>query len=143
MSWEYVEDVAISDIAFRAYGETLEELFAEAARATINVMVRDLGWILPRERREFDLEADELDLLLLDLLQELIYYKDAEQLLFARFQLHIQQQNARFRLTGHGEGEKLDPGRHEQIVDVKAVTLHRLEVSRRAHGWSAFVVLDI
>jgi SHS2 domain-containing protein len=42
-----------------------------------------------------------------------------------------------------GEGEVLDPMRHDQVVDVKAVTLHRFQVARSPEGWKAFVILDI
>ncbi|MFB3925099.1 MAG: archease [Syntrophales bacterium] len=50
---------------------------------------------------------------------------------------------------GHGtlkaiaEGEVLDPERHSQRVDVKAVTLHRFRLDRTEHGWEATVILDI
>ena len=33
MNYEYLEDIATADIAFKARGKTLEELFASSARA--------------------------------------------------------------------------------------------------------------
>ena len=41
------------------------------------------------------------------------------------------------------EGEKLDPDRHEQRADVKAVTLHRFQVEKTNGGWKATTILDI
>ena len=35
------------------------------------------------------------------------------------------------------EGERIDPARHEQVADVKAVTLHGLRVERTEVGWQA------
>jgi SHS2 domain-containing protein len=64
-------------VAFEAWGATKEEVFLAAADATLNTMVEEIGTVAPRERRVFSLAADSLDLLLFDLLQELVYHKDA------------------------------------------------------------------
>jgi len=47
MSYEFLEDVAIADIAFRAWGKDLEQLFLTAGDATINVMIENLDSIEP------------------------------------------------------------------------------------------------
>ena len=45
MTYHYLEDFAIADIAFEAAGKNLEELFIAAADATMNVMVEEIGAI--------------------------------------------------------------------------------------------------
>ncbi len=40
-------------------------------------------------------------------------------------------------------GEKIDSGKHDLVVDVKAVTLHRFRVEKTQRGWEAVVILDI
>ena len=90
MPYEFLEDLATADIAFQAWGTDLEETFISAADATMNVMVEELNAIEPRERRELRLENDELDLLLFNFLQELIYYKDAEKLMLRVNQARVQ-----------------------------------------------------
>jgi SHS2 domain-containing protein len=40
-------------------------------------------------------------------------------------------------------GEAIDRDRHEQRVDVKAVTLHRFQLEKTDDGWTAMVILDI
>jgi SHS2 domain-containing protein len=47
MSFEYRGDIAHADIAFDAWGSSLEDLFREAAQATLQVMVEDLTAVLP------------------------------------------------------------------------------------------------
>jgi len=42
MPYEFLEDVAIADIAFRAWGTNLEELFKAAGDAVINTMIDNL-----------------------------------------------------------------------------------------------------
>ena len=143
MPYEYLPEIAVADIALHATGKTLEELFTQAADATMNVMVDNLDSIESKERRAIHLENSALDMLLFDLLQELIYHKDTEQLLLRVRQIEIRQQDDTWKLIGQAHGEKLDPARHHQRADVKAVTLHHFKVEKTDEGWSAKVILDI
>ena|SRR2546428_9269977 len=143
MPYEFLEDVAVADIAFRAWGESIEEVFTAASDATINVMVDNLEGIQFKERRPLKLENSQLDMLLFDLLQELIYHKDVEQLLLRVRAIRIAQQDTNWALTGEAHGEKLDPDRHQQRADVKAVTLHNFKLEKKDQGWMAEVILDI
>ncbi len=143
MGYEFLEDVAIADVAFSAWGRTPEELFTEAAKATTNVMVRNLDGVEKRNKREIQVRAKALDLLLFNFLQEVIYYKDAEMLLLASFRIKIEKKDDEYELSGDAFGEVLDPTRHQQVVDVKAVTLHRFQVVQSQKDWKAFVILDI
>jgi protein archease len=111
--------------------------------AMMNVMVEDLDSTRPRQRRTFQFKNEALDLLLLDFLQELIYYKDSKSLMLRPESVCIQKQESQFVLEATARGEKLDSGRHRQGVDVKAVTLHRFSLEKTPQGWKAFVILDI
>ena len=143
MPYKYLEDIATADIAFQAWGATLEEVFSAAADATMNVMIESLESIEACQERKLDLESDALDMLLFDLLQELIFYKDSEQLLLRVDEVRVATQAGEYRVMTTGRGETLDPGRHEQKVDVKAVTLHQFSLEKTNDGWTAQVILDI
>ena len=143
MPYEYLEDLAIADIAFRAWGESLEELFIAAGDATINTMIDNIDAIALQETRTFHLENDSLDMLLFNFLQEFIYYKDSELLLLRPQQVKLEEKSGIYHLQAVTQGEKLDPKKHHQRVDVKAVTLHRFQLEKTANGWQAIVILDI
>jgi SHS2 domain-containing protein len=143
MSYEFLEDIAIADIAFRAWGENLEEVFKAASDATVNAMIDNLDAIELKETRTFSLENDALDLLLFNFLQEFIYYKDSELLLLRAQQIQIEKKNADYHLTAVTRGETLNRERHQERVDVKAVTLHRFQLEKTDEGWMAMVILDI
>src|SRR5439155_1486874 len=81
MPYHYLVDIGTADIAFEATGRDLPELFIAAADATIIVMIDNLDAIESRETRQIELSNDQIDMLLFDFLQELIYFKDAERLL--------------------------------------------------------------
>jgi SHS2 domain-containing protein len=82
-------------------------------------------------------------MLLFDLLQELIFLKDAERLLLRIREAQITEKNENYFLKATAEGELLDAERHHQRADVKAVTLHDFSVEATKGGWKARVLLDI
>jgi SHS2 domain-containing protein len=143
MPYAYADDIAIADLALRAWGQTAEETFIAAAEATMYAMVEDLATIAPREQRTFELHEEQLDLLLLQFLQELLFYKDAQRLLLRVYAVRITAQDQGFTLQARAAGEPLDPARHALGADVKGVTLHRLQVVQTPNGWEATVVLDV
>ncbi len=109
----------------------------------MNVMVENLDAIRPWESGELELDNEALDMLLFDFLQELIYYKDSERLLLRVPYVKIQKGGREHTLSVRAQGEVLDPDRHLQRVDVKAVTLHRFSLVSTEQGWRASVILDI
>ena len=143
MPYHYLEEIGTADIAFEATGRDLPELFKDAADATMNVMIDNLDAIELRETRQIKLSNDEIDMLLFDLLQELIYFKDAKRLLLRIRDVQIDEKQERYFLKAKGAGELLDEMRHHQRADVKAVTLHGFSVEKEDGGWKAKVLLDI
>jgi len=146
MPYQYLEEIGTADIAFEATGGDLPELFKAAAEATTNVMIDNLRAIQRRETRQIELASDSIEMLLFDFLQELIYFKDARRLLFRVCVVQIDQREDRWLLKATLAGEQLDPTRHEQRADVKAVTLHGFclqESEPPQAGWRARVLLDI
>ena len=143
MPYKFLEDVGTADIAFEATGRDLPELFTAAADATINVMIDNLDAIEPREARQVELSNDNVEMLLFDFLQELIYFKDAERLLLRARDTQIDQKGEAYFLKAKVAGERLDNTRHQQRADVKAVTLHGFSVEKFEGGWKARVLLDI
>ena len=89
MPYRCIEDIATADVAFALWGESREELFRAAAEALLCEMVENPAAVHSRETLEFRLVNRELDLLLLDFLNELIYLKDARQLLLKVDELEI------------------------------------------------------
>ncbi|HQN18372.1 MAG TPA: archease [Syntrophobacteraceae bacterium] len=143
MPYRYLEDIATADVAFEAWGATVEEMFVASAEAVMNAMVSDLDTIGRSERRPLQCDADEIEMLLFDLLQELVFHKDAQRLLLRVSDVRITRRCDRFLLLAEACGEEIDPRKHDLVVDVKAVTMHRFKVEQSSRGWEALVVLDV
>ncbi|MFL9455429.1 archease [Tolypothrix bouteillei VB521301_2] len=92
MPYEFLEDIATADIAFRAWGKDLQEVFKGLVGDVNNRhMIEDLDSIERKETRTFHLEDDALDLLLFNFLQEFVYYKDSELLLLRAQQIDFEE----------------------------------------------------
>ncbi|HEX4707588.1 MAG TPA: archease [Candidatus Udaeobacter sp.] len=143
MPYHYLEEIGTADIAFEATGRDLPELFTAAAAATMNVMVENLDAIEPRETRNIELSSEQIDMLLFDFLQELIFLKDAHRLLLRARSIRIDEKDEIVSLKAEATGEPLDAARHQQRADVKAVTLHGFSVEKQDGNWKARVLLDI
>src|SRR4030095_5099999 len=114
MPYRYLEEIGTADIAFEATGRDLPELFSAAADATTNVMIDNIEAIESRETRQIELSNEKLDMLLFDVLQELIFLKDAERLLLRMREVHIDERDENYFLKATAEGEALDAERHHQ-----------------------------
>jgi SHS2 domain-containing protein len=143
MPYEYVEDGVTADISFRARGRDLDELFAAASDATANVMIETLDSIQTVIVKKVHVSAGALDLLLMRLLEEQIFYKDAEALALRIGRVHVEGAPGAYEVDASLEGEPIDPARHQLLADVKAVTLHGLSVRQDQEGWLAEVTLDV
>jgi SHS2 domain-containing protein len=140
-SFEFVEG-ATSDLSFRAQGPTLEAAFAGAAQALLAATVEQPAAVEPRERRRIELEEPDLELLLARFLNELVYLRDAEDLLLRPERIAIERDGGA-RLRAQMVGERIDRSRHVLVSDVKAATVHGLRVEQTPDGWRADATLDV
>ena len=138
---EFVEGIAVADCAVEIVGDDLDDLFNTAAVALADIMVDPTTIRMVSERRVV-LTASSLDLLLYDWLSELIYLKDAEQLVFVGASARVST-GPPWRLSARLVGGPIDRATTALRADPKAVTFHQFELEPCGHGWRARVVIDI
>jgi len=140
-SFEFVEGPT-GDLTFLARAPTLEGLFTAAAEAFLAVTLEDASGLEARERRELALEEPDLELLLLRFVNELVFLRDASELLLRPERINVTQDGVA-RLGATLAGERIDRQRHSLRSDVKAATAHALRVAEVADGWEARLTLDV
>ncbi len=138
--WEHFEHKA--DIGVRGFGETPAQAFAGAALA-LTAVVTDPSGVEAREKVEFELDRDDdgdLELLLVDFLNAVIYEMALRKMLFSRFEIRIDDDKLHAVLWG----EPVDRQKHAPAVEVKGATYTELKVSEARPGrWVAQCVLDV
>jgi SHS2 domain-containing protein len=137
VTWETFEHEA--DVGLVVRGRDGAELFAEAGLALFD-LVCDLGAV--EERRSWALrhEADRIEALLVDWLNDLVYLFEGEGAVCRRFAFPA------WSPTGYEAvafGEPVDPDRHTPRDLVKAATYHGLVVRETDVGLEARIILDV
>ncbi|HLC59445.1 MAG TPA: archease, partial [archaeon] len=74
MTYKFIEDLSLADVAFIASGKTLNEMLKSAALAVTNTMVKDLKSVKSKVEKNFVIEAKDAENLLFKFLQEIIFY---------------------------------------------------------------------
>src|SRR5512135_592372 len=129
--WEHFPHEA--DIGVRGWGTTLEQAFEQTALALTAVIV-DPATVVPKEAIQLSCEAPDAELLLVDWLNALIYEMVTRNMLFSRFEVHVEGG----RLSAQVWGEALNADRHHPAVEVKGATYTALKVAQRPDGnWFA------
>ncbi len=137
--YRMLKDEATADIAFIAYGKTLNELFRNIAIAVSNVMVLNVK----REgdkKIEFRIHSKNLDYLVVDFINKIIFYKDYKNILITDAEVEIDK---KLNLKCHATGEKLEKLKDNFLADVKAATLHDLTIKNEKGLIRCKIVLDV
>jgi SHS2 domain-containing protein len=136
-AFEIIDHTA--DIGIIAYGTDIEELFSNAALALFS-LITELESVEEKLHLDLEVSSADRDSLLVEWLNELIYFFDAKHILFNRFDIESLTHN-QLKATCHGEG--FDPMKHKIKMGVKAATYHMLKLDKSGDGCKAQIILDI
>lgn len=136
LEFEEIEHTA--DVGLRVRGKDLAELFVNAARGMWALIVPEIDEVEPAITREIELEAMDLEVLLVDWLSELLYLHETEHEVYSRFVVH-DISPTRLR-AGVGGGPVKG---HRLRKHIKAVTFNDLSIEETAEGFSATIVFDV
>ena len=85
--WEHFPHQA--DVGVRGLGATLEQAFEQAALA-LTAVITDPADVAAREMMRLSCDAPDAELLLVDWLNALIYEMVTRNMLFSRFEVHLE-----------------------------------------------------
>lgn len=140
--FEILEHTA--DVGLRAFGKTLAELFANAARGMIALALEAENGgpsqaVQPEQKRQLSANGEDREEMLVHFLSEVLYAIDAEGWRFREFRIQTLGSNT---VKGEGRGTRTEPSERNRVA-VKAVTYHQVSVTQTAGGWEAVVYFDI
>lgn len=138
--FKIVDDLPSADFVFDAFGENLEDLFVNCAKACFYCMT-DLEKVLPIHRTEFEVRGETVEDLLFSFIAELIYLKDTKKTFFSDFNVRIADD--RDSLNAVVTGEPIDYNKHVIKTDVKAATYHDLHVREKNGRYVVRMILDL
>ncbi len=133
--WEHFAHDA--DIGVRGRGVSVAEAFEQAALA-LTAIVTDAE-IVPQTEVGITCEAPDLELLLVEWLNAVIYEMAVRRMLFGRFAVTLEGTH----LEGKLWGETVDPARHAPACEPKGATYTALRVAEDDGAWSAACIVDV
>ncbi|HSQ61265.1 MAG TPA: archease [Acidobacteriota bacterium] len=135
--WEHFEHGA--DIGVRGVGPTPAAAFEQAALA-LTAVATDPAGVRPLESVPIRCPGHDLEPLLVDWLNALVYETATRKLFFGRAEVALGPGG----LEGLAWGEPVDVARHQPAVEVKGATYTMLRVERTGDGsWLAQCVVDV
>jgi SHS2 domain-containing protein len=141
MSYEYLDHQA--DIGIRGIGATPEEAMSQGAQAMLALMA-DLESIAGRQEFVQRCTAPDIAALFVEWLNELLYQREVNDVLFASAHVRrLQQGQEGWTLEGVACGEPLDAGRHEVHSEVKAATYSGLNYCAAPGRYAIQCLLDV
>lgn len=125
-----------ADLKIKAFGQDLAELFVNAALALAEQQAADLG-LKPKESwEEVKIESSDLNSLLVDWLNEILYLSEVNHCLYFDFRI---EELTHTRLKAKIRGRPMT----QKKIDIKAVTYHGLEIKKIDNRWQAVILFDI
>lgn len=143
MNYEIIDNITSADIAVRVKAPTLSLIFRYGAEALMSVMVDDITSIVNDTSKGSVIEGDDISLLYFEFLNDILFFKDSESLLLLPHHVEVLLKDDIYRCEYTLHGETIDRIRHRIAVDIKAVTLHRLEIYNDRGLYIAESVFDV
>ncbi|MEM0227173.1 MAG: archease [Ignisphaera sp.] len=136
-----------ADIMIKSWGKSLEEAFSEVAKALFEI-ITDTSSIAPSMEINLEVCGHDLENLLYRWLEELLYYHDAQNMIFGQFHIEcvkeiVTNNERQYCLYGKALGEKFDKDKHESRTVVKAITYHQMRIWIENNLYYLTVVVDI
>ena len=128
-----------ADMRICVIGTGPADLFKNAGLALFDLITRPES-LKPREVIEVAVTGDDPADLMVNYLRELLYLWTGNEKLVKMIDI-VNISDA--TLSALVSTDRYQPGRHEILHEIKAVTYHQIEVSQTEDGWQATVVFDV
>ena len=138
--YKYLEHV--TDAYIEAYGDSIEEAFSYAAKATINVMF-EIKDIKGKDRIKFNLEGADYCDLLFNWLERILLLIAIDNKIMSDFEIKISKSGLKYQLTGWGTTESIDLEKHGYKTEIKGVTYHEMKVIQECEKYKVRFILDL
>ncbi|MGD8230078.1 MAG: archease [Desulfobacteraceae bacterium] len=128
-----------ADLGIRVRGTDLKNLFENAGKALMHLMVR--GKIHGKtSSKRITVSGEDLADLMVEWLGEILYLFEGEMHVVTSISVDSLTPS---KLEAFVETVPYDPKIHEVLSEVKAVTYHQIEVVDKGNHWEAKVIFDI
>jgi len=134
-----------ADIKFQAFGNSLEECFANAGYALVNIICKQK--IKPKIKKRFKVKGRDRERLLYEFLERILYLLDVGDFLVGEIKeikiMSKKNKNNRYDQVLEAEVYGDDVKDYETEGDVKAITYHDMFIKQEGEKFVSQVVVDV
>ena len=128
-----------ADIAIKAYGRDLKELFTNAAYGMFDI-IADLEGLKSSVSIDVNLKAPSKEELLISWLDELLYNFYTKNIIFFEFDISFISDK---EIVAKVSGKHIGDNRNRLKTEIKAATFHDLAIKESAEGLFVEIVFDV
>lgn len=132
----------VTDAYIEAFGESIEEAFSNAAKATINVMF-DNEKIHGTDKVDIRVEGEDYYELLYNWLEAVYQLMTIDNQVMSKFEIKISQIDSKYELTGWVMAELIDITKHGYRTEIKGITYHAMEILQEGKQHTVRFILDL
>lgn len=134
--FEILDDIK-SDVGFKAYGSTINELFENCAIALFRIAFDNLKVKEKYEKKciNFSLKSVSIEELLYGFLERLIAESEINTIIFSDFYINVKDNSLNAKCCGYII--------ENFIMPVKAITNYKFSVKKENDKWIATVYVDV
>ncbi len=130
-----------ADLGIELEAETLKDLFEKAALSLTHLILGEIPEQQEKaETYKVEIKGEDLSDLMMNWLSEVLYLFEGEKKITCG--LHIDYIDSK-RLTATLTLIRFDERKHEAQYEIKAVTYHQLDVTKKDGHWKARVIFDV
>jgi len=143
LKYRLLEDIAIADACYELHGSNVEEIFQAGFLALMETSV-ELNTVKEVLIKNVLLQHKDLERLFYEFLEELIYLKDAELLIFKNCKLSVTKDDITdtFKLDAILSGQEFNKS-VSTLTDVKAITYYQFYIKQIDDGWESRITFDL
>ena len=120
----------------------MEELF-ENSCLSICSLLTDIDKLKPVKEVQKTVCSIELELLLYQILEEIIYLKDADLFFVKEVKCEIIKKKSKWKCNVKFYGATFNRGVNTIGNDIKSITLHKFKITRNKEKWESYFIIDI
>ncbi|HXX98989.1 MAG TPA: archease [Candidatus Bathyarchaeia archaeon] len=139
-SFRYLDHM--TDVIVEAFGNTLEDAFANSARGLVNAMF-ELSEVIPNMEIKIYADGYDLESLLYNWLEKIILVMLIDNIVISNLKVNISERNGNYSIIGVANGEHIDLEKHHYKIEIKAVTYHEMAIKQDCTGVTIRFLLDL
>ncbi len=134
--YKYIEHP--SDIAIQCWGNTLNELLENAAKAIYDYIIDETSKGIKIKKR-LNIEANNIEELFSHWISDIIFFSHAHRIFLNRFDYEVLNEK---KLIVNAYGMKINKS-NKFKSEVKAMTYHNFSIKKNNDGWEAYFIVDV